>query len=205
VVLQHGSVSWAPWTTSYPGEALFHHLPAYSHPWFSPVTNQVVRGLFNNPMDVDFMQPRCVTSPTAPDAAVHTNRKPPRRDLPCPVLGCSSSLGRPQDRNRHILTHLPDWIHCPDLDCSWRGDRPSDFKKHRSRDHPSSGQEPSEDQYKTYDPLPLVVKIVWGTLSIQDANTHALLMVRKKSSELGIKKMYENPWGRKGRRTQRRG
>jgi hypothetical protein len=159
-------------------------------------------------MDVDLMQPCYVTSPTTQDGATHIppSRKPPRRDWPCPVPGCSSSLGRLQDRDRHILIHLPYWIHCPNLDCSWRGDRPSDFKRHWRRDHSSSSQEPSEDQHKTYDPLPLVGKIVWGTLSIQDANEHALSMVRKKSSELGMKDMYENPWGRKGRkRTQQRG
>jgi hypothetical protein len=164
--------------------------------------------LLNNPMDVDLTQPRCVTSPTTQDGYVHIppNRKPPGRYWPCPVPGCSSSSGRPQDRNRHILTHLPYWIHCPDPGCSWRGDRPSDFKRHRRRDHPSSSQELSEGQYKTYDPLPLVGKIVWGTLSIEDANKHALAMVRKKSSELGMKKICENPWGRRGRgRAQRRG
>jgi hypothetical protein len=121
---------------------------------------------------------------------------------PCPILDCPGSFRRPQDQKRHVLTHLPHWIHCSVPDCSWRGDRLSAFKRHWTDVHPSSSQELGEDQYKTYDPLPLVKKIVGRALSIQDAEKDALSMVRKKASELGRKELYENPWGRK-RRAQR--
>jgi hypothetical protein len=53
-----------------------------------------------------------------------------------------------------------------------------------------------------YDPFPLVKRIEEGTLSIQDARNHAVSKVKNKALELGMPGLYDNPWGRKGRRAQ---
>ena len=50
-------------------------------------------------------------------------------DKQCPI--CPASLGRLQDRKRHILSHLPHWLQCQAPDCSWRGDRWEHLRKHR--------------------------------------------------------------------------
>lgn len=177
--------------------------------WLSLVVEQVVQGWSNNPTNMDLMQPCCVTplpthvSTQSSIVDISPIRKQHGHNYPCPVQDCLSSFRRRQDRNRHVLAHLPYWIHCPYPGCSWRGDRPSVFNAHWSRNHPSSGQDPGEDQYKTYDPLLLVGDIVEGTLSIQEAQNRALSMVEKKASELGMKELCENIWGRRGRRPQR--
>jgi hypothetical protein len=157
-------------------------------------------------MNMDAMQTHRVQSLPTPNGTVDIprKRKPQGGKVPCPVPGCSSLLGRSQERKRHVLTcHLPFWLHCPFPDCSWRGDRVGIFKSHWTRDHPSSSQELDEDQNKTYDPCPLVNGVVEGKLSIQDAEGQALSMVKKRAVELGMQELYEKPWGRKARRVQR--
>jgi hypothetical protein len=42
------------------------------------------------------------------------------------------------------------------------------------------------------------LNIVEGTLSIQEAQSRAVSMVEKKASELGMKELCENLWGRRG-------
>jgi hypothetical protein len=121
----------------------------------------------------------------------------------CPVSGCLSSLGRAQEQRRHLLTHLPHWIHCPAPDCSWRGDRLRAFVRHWSRDHPSSSQVPQEDQCKIYDPLPLIKEIAEGSLCVQAAQKYAISMVQKKASELGKPELCQNPWGRRWRKQRK--
>lgn len=123
--------------------------------------------------------------------------------FPCPVSGCPSSFGRAQDQRRHLLTHLPRWIHCPAPDCSWRGDRLSAFARHWGREHPSSSQVPEEDQCKIFDPLPLMKGIADGSVYIQDAQKYAVSIVQKKAPILGKPELFENPWGRKQRKQRK--
>jgi len=123
----------------------------------------------------------------------------------CLVSDCPSSFFRFQDRKRHLLSHLPHWIHCAYPGCSWKGDRPSAFRRHWSTNlsHLSSGQD--EGQFIIYDPFPLTERIEEGTLSVHDARKHAMLMVKKKALELDMPGLCNNPWGRKGRRAQQSG
>ena len=122
------------------------------------------------------------------------------QSLPCPVSRCQSSLGRTQEQKRHLLTHLPHWIHCPAPECFWRGDRPNAFGRHWSTRHPSGIRVPCEDEYRTYDPQPLVRAISEGTLDIQDAQGHAISMVRRRASELRNPELSDDPWGSKCKR-----
>jgi hypothetical protein len=128
-----------------------------------------------------------------------------RHSLPCPVSGCPTSLSRTQDQRRHLLTHLPHWIHCPVPDCSWRGDRLNAFARHWGNDHPSSIQAPNEDQCKTYDPLPLMRAIAEGTLCIQDAQKYAISTVKQRALELRKPELFENPWGSKWKKLKNSG
>lgn len=153
---------------------------------------------------IDLMEPlghSVVPLPTY-DIVVDTSPSLKRRarNWLCPAPGCLQSFCRRQDRNRHLLTHLPHWIHCPHPGCPWRGDRLSLFRRHwdRDNDHPSSSRDLDDRQFRTYDPRPLVGKIEKGSLSIQDAKKYAILMVRKKALDIGQPELYENPWGRKG-------
>jgi len=130
------------------------------------------------------------------------NLKRPR-NWHCPVPDCLSSFRRSQERNRHLLTHLPHWIHCPAPGCSWRGDRLSAFRRHWKSGHPSSGQELGEGQCETYDPWPLIEKIVQGTLCIQAAKDIAMSKVKGKGIELDKWELCENPWGSKLKKTRR--
>jgi hypothetical protein len=123
-----------------------------------------------------------------------------RQSLPCPVSRCQSFLGRAQDQKRHLLTHLPHWIHCPAHDCFWRGDRLNAFGRHWSNAHPSSIRAPHEDEYRTYDPQPLMRAISEGNLNIQDAQRHAISMVRGRAVELSKPELSDNPWGSKCKR-----
>ena len=125
----------------------------------------------------------------------------------CLVSDCPSSFFRQQDRRRHLLSHLPHWIHCAYPGCSWKGDRPSAFKRHWTTNpsHPSSSQDSGNDQFIIYDPFPLVERIEEGTLSIQDAKKHAMSMVKNKALDLGMPGLCDNPYGRKGRRARRPG
>jgi hypothetical protein len=170
--------------------------------WFSLVLTQAVQGL---PINIDFMQPPCVIFSPPQDGIVPTTPIPKKhepRKWRCPASGCSSSFVRIQERKRHLLSHLPLWIHCSYPSCSWKGDRLSAFRSHRNTKHPSSGQDSEKGHLILYDPFPLVKRIEEGTLSIHDARNHAMSMVKNKALELGLPGLYDNPWGRKGRRAQ---
>jgi len=196
-----------------------HGLPQYDIPvkchsisdpssylWYSLVT-QKAQGFLSDPINV--LDPLGHGGMPLPTHRVVTNTSPilksrVRSNWPCPASGCQSSFGHRQDQNRHLLIHLPFWIHCPYPGCSWRGDRLSLFKSHwdRASNHPSRSQGLDEHQFMTYDPQPLVRKIERGTLSIRDAKMYAISMVRKKASDVGKPELCENPWGRKGRSVQ---
>ena len=122
------------------------------------------------------------------------------RNWPCLAPGCPSSFDRPQDRKRHLLTHLPHWIHCPYPDCCWRGNRLGALRGHWANSHPPRGQDLDRDQFKAYDTGPLVERIEEGSISVEGAKNEAMTMVRAKAAELGKQELWENPWGRKGRR-----
>jgi len=175
--------------------------------WCSLAT-QEAQGFLGDP--INLMEPLGHGGMPLPTHSVVVNTSPilksrARRNWPCPASGCPSSFGRRQDRNRHLLIHLPYWIHCPHPGCSWRGDRLNIFRSHWDGDsnHPSLSRDLDERQFRTYDPRPLVEKIEKGYLSIRDAKTYAISMVRKKASDVGKPELCENPWGRrKGRSVQ---
>jgi len=123
------------------------------------------------------------------------------QSLSCPVSGCQSSLSRAQDQRRHLLTHLPHWVHCPAPECIWRGDRLDAFARHWGNCHPPAGiQVPDDEQWKTYDPQPLMRRISEGTLCIRAAQRHAISVVRRRALELQKPELFEDPWGSKWKR-----
>jgi len=166
---------------------------------------QAVQGLPVNPT-VDFTYPFLFSQPPPNygGGAIGASPVPQQsvRNWTCLDPGCPSSFERPQERKRHLLSHLPHWIHCPYPGCCWRGNRPNVFRRHWANSHPPSGQDLDEGQFKAYDPWPLVEGIEEGSLSVEEAKNHAMSMVKEKASELGKQELWENPWGRKGRRDQ---
>jgi hypothetical protein len=115
-------------------------------------------------------------------------------DKHCPI--CSASLGRFQDRKRHILSHLPHWLQCQAPGCSWRGDRWEHLRKHRLNAHPSSGQELDTRNSVIYDPRPLVEGITDDT-TFENAKMIATSLVEKRAKELEKSELWGDLWGRK--------
>src|SRR6266849_111280 len=106
--------------------------------------------------DMGDKQPTSVAPTLSDDEAatiaftVSTPKGPTRnKDKHCPI--CAASLGRLQDRKRHILSHLPHWLQCQVPGCSWRGDRWEHLRKHRLKAHPSSCQESDSCESIIYD------------------------------------------------------
>ena len=118
--------------------------------------------------------------------------------VPCPL--CNVESARPQERNRHLLTHLPCWIACSFDACRWRGDRRDNLKKHFRDVHQTIMQD--QDGYRLYDTKPLVDGIVKGSMSIEDAEQRAIKEIKEMAvvlSDLGVSKpdLMEDPSGRK--------
>jgi hypothetical protein len=120
----------------------------------------------------------------------------------CPYGDCAESPGRWQDQKRHLHTHLPKWICCVHPGCSWRGDRVDALAKHRRDVHPSSSQELANSEFMIYDPEPLVVGLLNGTISVEEAQSIANAMVKSRVDELGKSEIWE---GLSGRRKKRKG
>jgi len=134
-----------------------------------------------------------VKAPTPKRGAHDANKR-------CPV--CLASLGRPKDRERHVVSHLPQWLHCADPGCSWRGDRWAALNRHRRNAHPSSSQEPVKCDASSiiYDPWPLVKGIIAEDTSLEEARKHAISMVEKRALDLTKSGIWGDFWGRKRRR-----
>ncbi|KAH9961579.1 hypothetical protein BC827DRAFT_327709 [Russula dissimulans] len=156
-----------------------------------------------------YVQPPCIIPTLLQDRVVKTQFKAPtpkRRTnhakKRCPV--CLASLGRPQDRERHMLSHLPYWLYCADPGCSWRGGRWEALNRHRRNAHPSSSQEPVKGDASAiiYDPWPLVKGIIVGDVPLEEARKYAVSMVEKKALELTKSELWKDFWGRKGRRSR---
>ncbi len=131
---------------------------------------------------------------------------PPRpsvRIWSCPL--CHEPFRRPQDRNRHLPSHLPYWIGCSYDGCSWRGYRVDTFRKHWSSEHQSTSQVADESGSKLYDPGPLVEGIVRDSVSIGDAENWAVTRIREIASALSKQELLTDPWGRKGKRKNLKG
>jgi len=135
-------------------------------------------------------------STTSPATASPRNPKRWR----CPH--CPETLTRWQDCDRHILTHLPHWIHCPLWHCSWRGSRVKSFEQHWRRDdhlpyYESYGGIPGREHFELFDPKLLLNPIKAGTFSVSFAALQARIWVIEKSVQLQKPSLFENEWGYK--------
>ncbi|KAH9011298.1 hypothetical protein EDB85DRAFT_1132138 [Lactarius pseudohatsudake] len=131
-------------------------------------------------------------------AAQRSNAHPPssKPSLPCPICGKTSR--RKQERNRHLLSHLPCYISCSFDACPWRGDRKDTFRKHLYVDHQTP--ELGEHGYQLYNPWPLVDRIVEGSISIEDAKQFAIADVERMAFVFRKQEWLNDPCGRKGKK-----
>lgn len=120
-------------------------------------------------------------------------------DKQCPI--CPASLGRLQDRKRHMLSHLPHWLQCQAPGCSWRGDRWEHLRKHCLKAHPSSSQESDSRESIIYDPLPLVAGIT-DKITFENAKAIATFLVEEKAKELKKVELWGGSCGRRSRRSR---
>ncbi|KAH9064011.1 hypothetical protein EDB87DRAFT_1820639 [Lactarius vividus] len=114
----------------------------------------------------------------------------------CPI--CHDIFTRWQDRDRHLVTHLPHWIHCPISNCTWRGNRVRQFEDHWGREH-RSYHIPGRNQFEIFDPQEFVNQINAGTIPVV-ATGRAIERVLAKAGQLGKPSMSKDPWGWKIKR-----
>ena len=100
----------------------------------------------------------------------------------CPV--CQEEFNRVQERNRHVETHLPHWILCPSQSCTWTGRRRWDFKEHRRKKHPETGQVTVEDAIGLYNPREFVNMIFEGK-PVNEVGRSAFTMAQDRLKRLG--------------------
>ena len=156
---------------------------------------QVSNHLVNPSRPVLPILPPQINSTNTPATATPGNPKPQ-----CPA--CGDEFTRWQDRDRHILTHLPHWIHCPLPHCAWRGNRIKSIEVHWKRQdhlqyHESHGHTLRREQFEIFDPQVFVNQIKAGTVSADNAAYQALYFVGVKAKQLQKLSMWENRWGYK--------
>ncbi|KAH9034140.1 hypothetical protein EDB84DRAFT_77225 [Lactarius hengduanensis] len=134
-------------------------------------------------------------TPAAP-RKTHSHPSKPKPLVHCPVCGVPSK--RRQERDRHLLSHLPCWIACSFGLCLWRGDRFDMFTKHLFEEHQTT--EPHGHGFQLYNTRPFVDGLVKGTISIEDAKQRAIAKVKAIASVIGEQEFLEDPWGRKGKK-----
>ena len=116
----------------------------------------------------------------------------------CPYPTCGRIFDRSQERNRHLRSFLPHWIHCPFQHCPYRCDRPDNLANHWTKKHSNHGQAPQQHEYQIYDPNPLVTRVVSGQIAMEIAIDIALSQVEMRAPELGKEDAWRgNWWGRR--------
>jgi hypothetical protein len=113
----------------------------------------------------------------------------------CPV--CRQRFGRHQERDRHMLTHLPPWLFCPFLGCPWRGDRSYTLPTHWTKSHADFGEAPKTEDCKIYNPVSLLQSVIRGELLIEEMTAIAVQAARIRSQELEKVGIWEGEWGRR--------
>ena len=131
-----------------------------------------------------------------------SRRPPPQKPLvPCPVSVCNVVSKRPQERDRHVLRHLPRSIVCSSDGCTWTGYRLDTFRKHLCNDHQFTTPGSRHGYYRLYDPSPLVDGIVDDSISLEDANERA---IKEINASVHTHEWLEVSSGRKGKKWSRR-
>ena len=141
-----------------------------------------------------------VTPPSVQDQAPGLDAPADTQPHPGLCLICGRIFRRRQDRNRHLRTFLPHWIHCPFPRCPYRCDRGDALALHWSKQHENSGQQaPRQQQYQIYDVDALVTLVVNRQMSMGFAIDTALSNVERRAQELDKEDAWERNWW--GRRT----
>ncbi|KAH9012939.1 hypothetical protein EDB85DRAFT_1900020 [Lactarius pseudohatsudake] len=184
-----------------------NHLEKFScHPFGSHQIADQQRGDTGDPAYTQSLpnlpEPSSSNHSTVPSRVTTTGSR-----LACAI--CPESFPRKQERNRHLLKHVPYFIHCPLPHCAWRGNRAGLFKKHWQQEdhrayHKHYGHSPSGSQIETYDPWVILGQIINGTISPREGEDQAIFLVQMKAFELQRLNMWMDPGGRKKSRSMRR-
>ncbi|KAH9054303.1 hypothetical protein EDB87DRAFT_109029 [Lactarius vividus] len=202
--------------SNYPvhGYCLFQHTPSDNHlgesschPFGSHQIVEQQRG------DTDAAYIQSLQNSSAPSSP--NRRTVPSRitttgshlDLACAI--CPESFPRKQERNRHLLKHVPYFMHCPLPHCAWRGNRAGLFKKHWQQEdhrayHKHYGHSPRGSQIETYDPWAILEQVINGAISPREGEDQAIFLVQMKGFELQKLNMWMDPGGRNKKRSMRR-
>ena len=118
-----------------------------------------------------------ITPPTTTSSNLLSRRR-------CPT--CSADFVRPQDRERHLLSHLPSWIYCPFPLCTWTGYRVDALRRHwpHHNHHDPDNHILKREAFEIYNAPEFVDQIIAGTMTTDVAVDKALELVRAKALQL---------------------
>ncbi|KAI9512608.1 hypothetical protein F5148DRAFT_789859 [Russula earlei] len=101
----------------------------------------------------------------------------------CPFPNCGRSFGRPQDLERHVLQHLPRWIHC--ARCNWTGNRRYALRVHLEMKH-GGLPVPEPGSYTIYDAKRIVKLLLSREVTLALAENEARSSFRNRAAQLGM-------------------
>ena len=103
----------------------------------------------------------------------------------CPFSDCQRKYGRPQDLERHILQHLPHWIHCPRSGCNWTGNRLEILRAHLKKKHRGAPL-PQREMFIIYNAKRIVKQLLKKEVTIALAEYEAWTSFEYGAVRLGI-------------------
>ena len=129
----------------------------------------------------------------------HIQTKTPavQKQVICPY--CKRKFRRNQEQRRHLLSNLPDSIHCPFPLCPWTGHRHyslmEHMKAHPNPDPGRRGREYERKEFQLYDAEKLVDLMASSTLTVERAANMALSDVKKRFGEQDKAGVEASVWG----------
>lgn len=144
------------------------------------------------------------TPPTTTTSSPATTTTTTTTRMPWQCLACLATFSRWQERDRHLVSHLPHWIHCPLPHCPWRGNRLHLFKRHwksHPEHHESYGRIPRREQFEIFNRGEFLTRISAGAIPVHAAAFHAVQLVLQKADQLQKPSLSMNVWGYKLKQT----
>ena len=127
-------------------------------------------------------------------SSIRTKTPSHQKHYTCPY--CKRKFKRSQELKRHLLSNLPDSIHCPFPLCPWTGHRRYSLVKHmKVHPNPGPGREHGRKEFQIYHPEKLVQSMASGTLTVECAADIALSKVKKRFKEQDKADVEASVWG----------
>lgn len=102
----------------------------------------------------------------------------------CPFPRCGVTSRRPQELERHIRGHLPNFIYCEQPGCKWTGNRRYTLKNHLIAKH-SGIPMPKLEAFLIYDAKGLVKRLLNKDINVERAVGEAQSLFEVQLGKLG--------------------